>query len=49
MNRFFLILAATLLLTGCALDELRHEGKPATNRAFSVEQAKEFFEKDYEI
>ena len=38
-----------LSIIGCALDELRHEGKPATNRGFSVEQAKEFFEKDYEI
>ena len=47
MNRFFLILATTPLLTGCALEEMRHEGRSSSGRAFSVGQAKEFLELDY--
>ncbi len=47
MNRLYPILIAALLLSGCALDELRHEGRSDAGRAFSVEQAKEFFETDY--
>ena len=32
---------------GCSLDEQRHEISPSSGRAFGVEEAKEFFEKDY--
>ena len=34
MKRFFLILATTPLLTGCALEEMRHEGKSSSGNYF---------------
>ena len=36
-----------LLLTGCALDELRDPVTKIESKTFSIEQAQEFFEKDY--
>ena len=42
-----MLLLIVFFVSGCSLKELRHEVQPAENRAFSVEQAKEFFESDY--
>ncbi len=47
MKRLFAALCTSAILVGCSLDELRHEISPSSGRAFSVEQAREFFEKDY--
>ena len=47
MKHKLLLLLIVLSITGCSLQELRHEERPTTSRAFGVEEAKEFFEKDY--
>ena len=36
-----------LIISGCRLDELHDDAVQPEGRAFSVEQAKEFFEKDF--
>jgi len=46
MQRFLDILSA-LSLSSCSLDELRDDFRPSSPKAFSIEEAKEFFEKDY--
>ena len=47
MKHKLLLFLAVLSITGCSLQELRQDGRPAASRAFGVEEAKEFFEKDY--
>ena len=47
MKHKLLLLLAVLSITGCSLEELWHEDRSVTSMAFSVEQAREFFEKDY--
>ena len=47
MRRKLLLLLVVLFVTGCSLDELRHDDRSEGGRAFSVEEAKEFFEKDF--
>ena len=47
MKHKLLLFLAVISITGCSLQELRHEDRPAASRAFGVEEAKEFFEKDY--
>ena len=47
MKYKLLLLLVVLFVTGCSLDELRHDDRSDGNRAFSVEEAKEFFEKDF--
>jgi len=47
MKHKLLLLLAVLSITGCSLEELWQEERPAASRAFSVDEAQEFFEKDY--
>ena len=47
MKHKLLLLLVVLFITGCSLDELRHDDRSEGGRAFSVEEAKEFFEKDF--
>ena len=47
MKHKLLLFLTILSITGCSLQELRHEDRPTTSRAFGVEEAKEFFEKDH--
>lgn len=47
MKYKLLLFLIALSITGCSLEELWHEGRSDAGRAFSVEQAREFFEKDY--
>ena len=47
MKYKLLLFLIVLSITGCSLQELRHEDRPAASRAFSVEEAKEFFETDF--
>ena len=47
MKNKLLLLLVILSVSGCALEEMRHEVRSDAGRAFSVEQAKEFFETDY--
>lgn len=47
MKYKLLLFLIALSITGCSLEELWHEGRSDAGRAFSVEQAKEFFETDY--
>ena len=47
MKHKLLLLLIVLSVNGCSLEELRHEDRSAGSRAFSVEDAKAFFEQDY--
>ena len=47
MKHKLLLLLMVLSITGCSLQELRHEDRPAASRAFGIVEAKEFFEKDH--
>ena len=47
MRRRILLYLTLLVLSGCRLDELHDDAVQPEGRAFSVEQAKEFFEKDF--
>ncbi len=44
MKLKLLLFLTVLSITGCSLQELRHEDRPAASRAFGVEEAKEFYE-----
>lgn len=47
MNHKLLLFLTVLSITGCSMQELRQEDRPDASIAFGVEEAKEFFEKDY--
>ena len=47
MKLRLLLFLTMLSLVGCQLDELRDDFRPSSHKAFSIEDAKEFFEKDY--
>ena len=47
MRRRILLYLTLLVLSGCRLDELHDDAVQSEGRAFSVGQAKEFFEKDF--
>jgi len=47
MKRLLLLFPALFLLSSCSLEELRDDFRPSSHKAFSIEEAKEFFEKDY--
>jgi len=47
MKRCLFLFLTMLSLIGCQLDELRDDFRPSSHKAFSIEEAKEFFEKDY--
>ena len=47
MNHKLLLFLVVLSVTGCVLEEMRHDDRSDAGRGFSVEQAKEFFENDY--
>lgn len=47
MRKLILILPIALLLAGCALEEMQSPVQKADSKAFSIEEAKEFFEKDF--
>ena len=47
MKRQLLFILLMLVISGCRLDELHDDAVQPEGRAFSVEQAKEFFVKDF--
>ena len=47
MKRQLLFILLMLVISGCRLDELHDDAVQPEGRAFSVGQAKEFFEKDF--
>ena len=47
MQRRILLYLTLLVVSGCRLDELHDDAVQSEGRAFSVGQAKEFFEKDF--
>ena len=46
-RQLLFILLTLLIISGCQLDELHDDAVQPEGRAFSVGQAKEFFEKDF--
>ena len=47
MKRLVAIFSILIVLCGCSFEELRGDFRPTGHEAFSIEQAKEFFEKDF--
>ena len=47
MRKFILILPIILMFAGCALEEIRGPVTKTESKTFSIEEAKEFFEKDF--
>jgi len=49
MKKLHIILTMAFLLSGCALEEIRGPVTKTESKAFSIEDAKEFFEKDFAV
>ena len=47
MKHKLLLFLAVLSVTACSFEELRYEDRSTASRAFSVEEAREFFESDF--
>ena len=47
MKKLHIILTMALLLAGCTLEEMRESIPKTDSKSFSIEQAKDFFEKGF--